>query len=284
MSDYTHFIVQPDSGALGATVSGLDLSRALPEAVQQELYAAWLQYQVLFFEEQQISLEQFKTFVRYFGELEVHSFIGKAEGDDTVEQFDSIAVSAWAPSTAVVHIDVSMYQVPTKGAALYAVDVPSTGGDTIWVNAYAAYDGLSPAMQDFLADKSGLFVTAHGGARDAMLRGGPATAHIAKGFLQKPAAHPLVHTHPESGRKALFVDSLFMWSIEDLKPAESDALCRFLFQHVTRPEFQCRLHWRAGTLALWDNRCTMHSRVDDLEIDQARVMHRLPIKGETSPV
>ena len=271
----------PVSGALGAVVTGIDLAGPISDETAQALHDAWLEYQVLFFEDQQLTPEQFKKAVRNFGEIEVHPFIGKIEDDAEVELLNNKTSPVWTPPTNCYHIDVSMQPVPTKGAALYAVDVPDAGGDTIWVSAYAAWDALSPGMQDFLRDKYGYFVAAHRRALDGMILGGTATHQIATGFLQDPARHPLVHTHPETGRTALFVDELFMWSIADLAPDESDALKRMLFGHISRPEFQCRYKWRNGSVAIWDNRCTYHRRVDDTS--DKRIMHRLPIKGESAP-
>ena len=271
----------PVSGALGAVVTGIDLAGPISDETAQALHDAWLEYQVLFFEDQQLTPEQFKKAVRNFGEIEVHPFIGKIEDDAEVELLNNKTSPVWTPPTNCFHIDVSMMKVPTKGAALYAVDVPVAGGDTIWVNAYAAWEALSPGMQAFLDDKHCVFIAAHRNALDGIIRGGPDVHEIAKGFLQEPAEHPLVHVHPETGRKALFVDTLFMWSIVELAPDESDAVKDFLFRHVAKSEFQCRYHWRPGSVAVWDNRCTLHRRVADT--NGVRVMHRLPIRGEQAP-
>lgn len=271
----------PVSGALGAVVTGVDLAAPISDETSQALYTAWLDYHVLFFEGQQLTPEQFKNAVRNFGEIEIEPFIGKIEDDAEVQLLTGKTSPVWTPPTNYFHIDVSMMKVPTKGTALYAVDVPAAGGDTIWVNACAAWEGLSPGMQAFLEDKHGEFIATHRNALDGIIRGGPKTHDIAKGFLQEPAEHPLVHVHPETGRKALFVDTLFMWSIVELAPDESDAIRDFLFSHVAKPEFQCRYHWRPGSVAIWDNRCTLHRRVADT--DQTRVMHRLPIRGEQAP-
>ncbi|MEC9375096.1 MAG: TauD/TfdA family dioxygenase [Pseudomonadota bacterium] len=271
----------PISGALGAIVSGVNFTSDLSKENLKLLQEGWLKYQVLIFEDQTLTNDQFKSAVRNFGEIEIHSFIGKIEDDDEIESLGKIKSSGWAPPTNIYHIDVSMQEVPTKGAALYAVDPPQVGGDTIWVNTYAAWDALSEPMQQFLLDRKGLFIAAHRNALDKMIRGGQKTHQVATGFLQDPSEHPLVHTHPETGRKALFVDELFMWSIQGLNYDENEAICSFLFKHISKPEFQFRYKWRVGSLAIWDNRCTMHRRVDDT--NSKRIMHRLPIRGETSP-
>jgi taurine dioxygenase len=277
-----NFTVERVTGALGAVVYGIDLSVPLSDDAFAKLESAWLEHQVLFFREQRLTNDQFEAFVRRFGDVEIHPFIGKVEGSEIVEQLDGSQESDYTPSTSTYHIDVSMMAVPTKGAALYAVDVAEAGGDTIWVNAYAAYDALSEPMKAFLEQRRGLFVAMHRRALDAIIRAGPAGQKAAAGFLQNGSEHPLVHTHPETGRKALFVDALFLWSIVDLHPDESDALKAFLFQHVAKPEFQCRFRWRPGSVAIWDNRCTMHRRVDDVRAGP-RIMHRIPIKGTEAP-
>jgi taurine dioxygenase len=269
------------TGALGAEVSGIDLAAGLDSAQAEFLKAAWLEHQVLFFREQKLSNAQFESVVRHFGDIEIHPFIGKVEGSEIVERLENKDTKL-TPSTSTYHIDVSMLAVPTKGAALYAIDVEAAGGDTIWVNMYAAYEALSPAMQNFVAQLSGRFVAMHRRALDTMIEMGPDAKDIAAGFLQKSSVHPLVHTHPETGRKALFVDELFLWSVEELAPAESDALKTFLFRHISQPELQCRFRWEPGSVAIWDNRCTMHRRVDDVG-KGARIMHRLPIKGSEAP-
>ena len=271
----------PISGSLGALVSGVDFASELPAESKKALYEGWLKYQVLIFEGQELTNQQFKSVARYFGEIEIEPFIGKVEDDDEIEILGHHPVTEWAPNPCLYHIDMAMQEVPSKGAVLYAVDPPKAGGDTIWVNAYAAWEALSDSMQQFLLDKKGLFTAAHRNALDGFIRGGQKTHEIATAFLQHRSEHPIVHTHPETGRKALYVDELFMWSIVDLAPDESDAIRDFLFSHVAKSEFQCRYHWRPGSMAIWDNRCTLHKRVDDT--DSRRIMHRLPILGEASP-
>ncbi len=279
---YQGFEVRPVAGALGGEVIGLDLSKPLDNHMRDEVNQAWLDYLVLFFKDQSLTPDQFKAFVRNFGEIKVHPFINKIDEDDEVEKLDLANSQPMAPPTTVLHIDVSMFEVPTKGAALYAVDVGPAGGDTIWVNAYAAYDALSDPMKRFVENRTGLFSTLHDGALDRMIKGGPEAFQKAGNYMNLPSEHPLVHTHPETGKKALFVDPLFMWSIVGLNDDESDAMSRFLKQHIAKPEFQCRFHWRVGSLALWDNRCTLHKRVDDA-FENRRVMHRLAIKGDSAP-
>lgn len=280
---YQSFEVHPVAGALGAELHGLDLSKPFGEHTLKEVNQALLEYLVLFFKEQSLTPDQFKSFVLNFGEIKNHPFINKIEGDDQVENLDLAISIPMAPPTNVLHIDVSMFEIPTKGAALYAVDVGPAGGDTIWVNAYAAYDALSESMKNFLEGQRGLFPALHDKALNRMIKAGPDAFQKTGSFMQLPSEHPLVHTHPETGKKALFVCPLFLWSIADLNDDESDAIIRFLIQHISKPEFQCRYHWQNGSVALWDNRCTIHKRVDDT-YDKHRVMHRLAIEGTAAPI
>jgi len=279
---YQKINVHPIAGALGAEVEGIDLSGPLDQETLAEIQQAWLKYLVLFFRDQELSPDQFKKFISNFGALITYPFLTKIEGDEYVERLSLAEEPANAPPTTILHIDLSMVEVPTKGAALYAVDVGEAGGDTIWVSAYAAYEGLSEPMKEFIRNRRGLFPALHDAAIDRMIKGGPEASQTAKMFLGKPSEHPLVHTHPETGKKALFVDPLFTWSIKDLHQDESDALLSYLSQHIAKPEFHCRFHWRPGSLAVWDNRCTLHKRVDDA-YDKRRVMHRLGIEGTQAP-
>ena len=281
---YETLSAQPVSGALGAEISGVDLSRPLDEKVTAEITKAWLEYLVLFFRDQDLTPAQFKKFAQIFGDIEVHPFIkSRVDAEPDVEALELAKTPPMAPPTSILHIDVSSSEIPTKGTLLYAVDVPPAGGDTIWANGYEAYAALSEPMKEFLAGRSGLFPALDIAALDRLVKSGPAGMETAARFIQTPVEHPLVSTHPETGRKTLFVDPLRMWCITDLNADESRAVCSFLAEHVSKPEFQCRFHWTKGALAVWDNRCTLHKRVDDT-VDGRRLMHRVPIAGTHRPV
>ena len=137
-------------------------------------------------------------------------------------------------------------------------------------------------MQAFVRELKGLFPALDVAALDRLVKGGPTALDVAARFKQVPTEHPLVRTHPETGRQALFVDPLRMWCITNLADDESQAITGYLNQHISQPEFQCRFHWRPGSLAVWDNRCTMHKRVDDV-IEGGRLMHRVPLSGTDRP-
>lgn len=280
---YKRIEVQPVSGALGAEVSGVDPSQPLDEAVLAEIQSAWLEHLVLFFRDLDLSPAQFKAFAKLFGDIEVHPFIrSRVEDEPEIESLELAETPPLAPPTSVLHIDLSSAEIPTKGTVLYAVDVPEAGGDTIWVNCYAAFEGLSEPMQEFVMGLKGLFPALDVAALDRLIRGGQTAMDVAARFKQEPTEHPLVRTHPETGRKALFIDPLRMWCITNLDGDESRAISSFLNDHISKPEFQCRFHWRPGSLAVWDNRCTMHKRVDDV-VEGRRLMHRVPLAGTDRP-
>lgn len=280
---YKRIEVQPVSGALGAEVSGVDPSQPLDDAVLAEIQSAWLEHLVLFFRDLDLTPAQFKAFAKLFGDIEVHPFIrSRVEDEPEVESLELAETPPLAPPTSVLHIDLSSAEIPTKGTVLYAVDVPEAGGDTIWVNCYAAFEGLSEPMQEFVMGLKGLFPALDVAALDRLIRGGQTAMDVAARFKQEPTEHPLVRTHPETGRKALFVDPLRMWCITNLDGDESRAISSFLNDHIAKPEFQCRFHWRPGSLAVWDNRCTMHKRVDDV-VEGRRLMHRVPLAGTDRP-
>jgi taurine dioxygenase len=266
---------RPVTGAIGAEVAGIDLSAPLAPATIGELYAAWLRYQVLFFRDQKLDVDQLKRFAAHFGDFEVLPFLRPApDGDPAVSTF-SYEDNPYAPPVTALHIDVSYSTTPSKGAVLYCSEVDEYGGDTIWVNTCAAFEALSLPMQRLLEGLTALHPVLHHGLVDRIVSEGPKAMEAAYKFVkQPPAVHPLVRRHPETGRKALFVDTLRTWRIPELTPPESRALLDFLFQHVTNPEFQCRFHWRPGSLAIWDNRCTMHRRVADVA-RMNRAMNRI---------
>ena len=179
------------------------------------------------------------------------------------------------------HVDGSFMPNPTRGSLLYAVDVPVGAGDTVWSDMAAAYEDLSPAWQRFLEGLTAI----HDNAAKNFLRifeqmGPEATAQMRK-FL-KPSEHPVVCTHPESGRKFLFVAELMTREIVGMSERESRAVLDFLFAHQTRPEFQCRFKWEPGSLALWDNYSTIHRGIFDFG-QSHRLMHRVSFHDGWKP-
>ncbi len=263
--------VTPLSPVIGAEVSGVDLAQALDAAVLTELKDAWAQHLVLFFRDQHLSFAQHKALGRCFGELHVHPAAPKDDehpeilvvhGDDKVK---FVAGSLW-------HSDVSCDREPPLGSILRVVQVPSSGGDTLFANMYAAYEGLSDRLQRLLAGLTAI----HDG--EQYYRGRYGSANL-RDDRHPAAEHPVVRTHPVTGRQALFVNQGFTTRIKELPIAESDALLAFLFRHCERPEFHCRFQWREHSVAFWDNRCTQHLAIWDY-YPQTRHGYRVSIKGD----
>ena len=277
--------VKPVTSTIGAEVTGVDLKQPLSPEVFREIHQAWLQHLVLFFPDQFLSAEQLKDLSSHFGDLhetrwsrlgrEVDDpyahILGTEHGDDP-----EYGGFTWRP-----HIDNATSRIPVKAIGLCALDVPGSGADTMWINLYAAHDALSEPTQRFLEGLTGLYSGMRKDQLDDLIARGPEVWNKAK--MRAPAAeHPLVHTHPETGRKALLVDALWTWSIKDLHPEESAAVIAFLQQHCERAEFQVRLKWRDGMVAVWDNRCTLHHRVRD-PYEGDRLIQRVSVDDTRPP-
>ncbi|RIL05161.1 MAG: taurine dioxygenase [Proteobacteria bacterium] len=270
---YERIEVRPLAGALGAEVSGAQLGE-LDDATFAEIHRAWLAHEVLFFRDQDLGPEQHKAFGRRFGALQVHPFLHSRapEGHPEIVVLES---SAERPVVAAGwHTDVTFAERPPMASILRGVDVPAWGGDTMWASCRAAYDALSPTMQRML---EGL-VAVHDTSK-TFSRGAYPSERRPDANDTPTALHPVVRTHPETARKSIFVNPAFTLRIKGLRPAESDALLKFLYQHVTTPEFTCRFHWTKNAVALWDNRCTQHRVVAD-NLKAYRRMERVTVEGD----
>lgn len=269
---YQRIRVEPIAAALGAEVCGVDLAQPVDEETMREIHDAWMQHQVLFFRDQDISAQQHKDFACHFGALHVHPVLPslKDRGHPEIVVLESnehlpYVADSW-------HSDVTFERHPPLGSVLHAVVVPEAGGDTLWSSMYAAYDALSGAMQRVLGE---LRAKHDGGAFRAV------ATDEQRRELEKDqtAVHPVIRTHPVTGRKGIFVNSAFTKRIDGMKRKESDALLHFLFEHVGSPEFTCRFRWRAHSIAMWDNRCTQHKVVAD-NVRAHRRMERATICGD----
>lgn len=270
---YERIRVQPIASSLGAEVSGVDLSKPLDEPTRGEIHDAWMEHLVLFFRDQALTRDEHLAFGRRFGALHIHPVL-QPLADEGVPELIVLESSAERPYVAGGwHSDVSFEREPPLGSILRAVDVPDAGGDTLWANMYAAYDALSERMQRMLGDlravHSGSFFRRAASARQA--------ERLAE---NESTTHPVVRTHPVTGRKAVFVNSGFTRGIEGMKPKESQALLAFLYEHLGSLEFTCRFHWTKGSIAMWDNRCTQHRVVAD-NLSAYRRMERVTLVGDT---
>ncbi len=252
--------IRPVAGALGAEIHGLDLSRELSAESRKQVRELLNEYEVIFFRDQDISPAMQKSLALSFGPLQTHPAY------DTVEGFPELTILESTPEKPTKieawHSDMTFRQHPPMGTVLRSVIVPPKGGDTLWASMTAAYRGLSPPMQEFLQGLTAVHDFAHGFKESLAEPGGRERLADAVA-ANPPVRHPVIRTHPETGRKVIFVNSLFTTHIEGLKAAESDALLQFLFRHVTTPEYTCRFQWRPHSIAIWDNRSTQHKPIND---------------------
>lgn len=269
---YERIEVEPIASALGAEVRGVDLRTPLDAKAEQEIHDAWMAHHVLFFRDQDVEPEQHKGFARRFGDLHVHPVLPsmKDQGHPEIVILES---NEDVPFVAELwHSDVTFERKPPLGSVLRGAIVPEHGGDTMWSSMYAAYEALSDSMQRFL---SGLRAHHDGGGFRAI------ATEDQKGALAKDekTTHPVIRTHPVTKRRGIYVNPTFTKRIEGMKSKESDAILRFLYEHVTSPEFTCRFRWRKNSIAMWDNRCTQHRVIAD-NLKAHRRMERVTICGD----
>lgn len=268
--------------AIGAAIDGVDLAH-LDDAQFAQIHAALMTHQVIFFESQQLTQQNLLAFARRWGEPQPasESSFGKLEQYPEIDVLDFDATRPPYVTKEMWHTDFTGRERPTMGSVLYALDVPASGGDTIWVSLAAAYDALSERMKHYLADMRAEHQTIKSfgdDIRSNLWRDDAGQQRFEKIKAQPPADHPVIRTHPVSGRKALFVNEGYTTRLLGVDRKESDAVLNYLFDHLRTPEFQIRHHWRNGDVAVWDNRITQHYAVADYR--ERRVMHRITIKGE----
>jgi taurine dioxygenase len=272
--------IHPVAGTLGAEISGIDLSQSLDDATIAELNQALLDNLVIFFRHQHIAPEQQIAFARRFGELHIHPYIPHLEGYPEIlaltSKEDGPGDMAYQSNTW--HTDLTYEMDPPKACVLRGVEVPAAGGDTMWNNLYAAYDALSDPMKKFLDGMTAVHYIAISMPADFLEQNYSAKQVARFHEVTPPVEHPVVRTHPETGRKCLFVNRNFTSHINGLQRSESDALLAFLLQHAEQPEFTVRFHWAKDSVAMWDNRCTQHYAVVDY--NRQRTMHRVTICGD----
>ncbi len=277
--NYQRISLQPISGSLGAIIEGVDLAQPLDDETYNEIKQALLENLVIFFRAQKITPEQQIAFGKRFGELHIHPFIPCLKGYEEIIHLNAASgVNDNLRLANQWHPDLSYTADPPLAAILRGVNIPSRGGDTLWVNLYKAYETLSEPMKNFIAGLSAWHdVTKTYRREDLQTKGGPeryqATFEKAPPYLQ-----PLVQEHPETGKKLLYVSELTTTHIEGLNPPESEAVLKMLIDHLNWKELQCRFFWRQDSIAMWDNRCTAHYAVRDYT--EAREMYRVTVLGK----
>lgn len=264
------------SPVIGTEVLGIDLGRPLESVIIEFLQELLVERKVIFFREQTISVAQHIEFARRFGDLEVHPFTPNDAAYPELIHLDNGPGNP--PYINIWHSDVTWRQCPSLGSILRAREVPEVGGDTLFANMEAAYDALPEATK---ARLDGL-VAVHDNTPflEGMRQRGASEDEIEARRAQfPPMRHPVVRTHPVSGRKSLYVNSAFTRYIEGMPKAESDALLAQLYQHANIPDYQCRFRWRADSLAFWDNRGAQHYAAADY-YPAVRKMERVTIIGD----
>jgi taurine dioxygenase len=268
--------VTPLAGALGAEITGVDLAGDLADEVVAEIRRIWLEHLVVFFRDQTLGPDEFLVFARTLGEPVEYPFVRG------IDEFPEIIAVTKLPHETVNfggiwHSDTVYLPQPPMATMLIAREVPPTGGDTMWANMYAAFESLSPGMQQLLEGLTAVNSSAMADVsktREDRIRD---DGHGAE--REYLAEHPVVRTHPETGRKALYVNPAHTARFAGMTDEESRPLLEYLFQHSIRPENTCRFRWQAGSIALWDNRCTMHNPINDYH-GHTRRMHRISLAGD----
>ena len=273
---YRHLAVHPVAGALGAEIEGVDAARPLEREVIAEIRQAFLDHLVIFLRNQRLVPQRLLAFAQQFGQpMEYPQLKGLPECPlvTPVIKLEHERVNFGG----VWHSDTSYLERPPMASMLYAVETPPYGGDTLFANQYLAYETLSDGLKQTLVGVVGVNSSAKADVsktREDRMREAGAELKVLVG------EHPVVRTHPETGRKALYVNFGHTTRFRGWSEQESSPLLEYLFRHQVNPELTCRFHWEPGSLAFWDNRCTQHNPVNDYH-GFKRLMHRVTLEGDT---
>ncbi|MEA3150879.1 MAG: taurine dioxygenase [Gammaproteobacteria bacterium] len=266
------------SPSIGALVEGVQIGELLTAAASDEIGRALIEHQVLFFRDQTITPAQHRDFASQFGKLHIHPIYPAHPDAPEIIVLDTDVVDL--TDNAIWHTDVTFSQTPPLGGILIARVLPPYGGDTLWSSSGAAFDALSAPMQAFLQGLTATHNIAQSFPTERFALTPEAQERLDSAKRNNPpVSHPVIRTHPVSGRKGLFVQDGFTTHINELSAPESRALLTFLYAHSVKPEFAVRWRWRVGDVAFWDNRATQHYAVDDYR-PARRVMNRATIIGD----
>jgi len=266
--------VRPLSAALGAEIGGVDLSKPLDKATFAAIHKAWLDNVIILFRDQKLVEDDQERFCRQFGDLEVvRSAVSQDNKHPSVLLITNVRntgkVTALEDGEMMFHYDQCYYEHPCMGSTLYAMEVPKEGGNTIFANCALAYDRLPDAVKKRIAGLKARNYYDY--KRDPTIR--PKSLNP-----EAPQwVHPVVRTHPETGRKAIYVNRLMTIRIEGVDPDESDEILNLLFAHIEKPEFQYEHKWQVGDMLMWDNRCSVHARTF-FSPDTRRMMRRVTVR------
>lgn len=278
VGEFRHISVTPIAGSLGAEIGGVDLSTDLSDEVVAEIRRAWLDHLVVFFRDQQLDGHQYVRFAKRIGEIDRYPFVSGLEEHPEIIPILKLAHEK-VNFGGVWHSDTSYLDRPPMATMLLAREIPPAGGDTMYANQYEAYEALSPTMQSLLDGLRAINSSAMADVsktREDRLKDSGDAAEINHVY---EASHPVVRTHPETGRKALYINVAHTARFEGMTDDESRGLLQFLVNHQVKPEFVCRFRWQVGSLAMWDNRCAQHNPVNDYH-GYRRLLHRITLKGD----
>lgn len=270
---YRRIVPDPLSPTVGAEIGGVSLAAAMDDETFDEVHRALLEYKVIFFRDQDITPEQHVAFARRFGALETHPFVPHRDGHPEVMVLKKSERMGGYEN--LWHSDVTWRLEPSLGSVLLAREIPKVGGDTLFCDMYSAYEGLDDGVRASLDGLRAVhdFTRTFGRFMSA--------EELAKKQQEfPPAEHPVVRTHPETGRKGLYVNGAFTSHIVGMDPDESDLLLELLYRQAAVPEYQCRFRWRRYSVAFWDNRAVQHYAASDY-YPSRRVMERVTIVGDT---
>ena len=268
--------ILPMTPTIGAEIEGVDLTRPLSEATVSALRQALLDWKVLFFRDQVIDTEQHLAFARRFGALEVHPFAPQKPDYPEVLAITHDEKNRGKENTW--HSDVTWRLEPSLGSILRAIELPPVGGDTLFADMYAAYDGLKDEVKAKIDNAVAVHDFTH--FRAGMRKRGLSEEQIEEMNRKYPMAeHPVVRTHPETGRRCIYVNAAFTLHIVGMEKAESDALLAHLYAQAAIPEYQCRFRWSPNAIAFWDNRASQHYAASDYW-PAVRKMERVTIVGD----
>ena len=269
---YRRIEVDPLTPAIGAEIQGVDLSRPLDDQTYGEIHEAWMKHLVIFFRDQDLTLDQHKAFGRRFGALHIHPAAPGPEGHPEIFVVHTDKDSTFSEGNGW-HSDVSCDAEPPMGSILRLHILPATGGDTLFCNTYLVYDNLSASMKTHLEGLTAI----HEG--EQIFRGRYAEEGVDDSGKNYPRAeHPLIRTHPVTGRKCVYVNQAFTTGIKELRYTEARSVLDYLFEQIERPKYQCRFRWRKHSIAMWDNRCAQHYAMWDYR-PHTRSGFRVTVKG-----
>jgi len=270
--------VRPLSAAVGAEIHGVDVGKGVNDEQFSDIMRAFSEHGVIFFRDQTMTPEQHIAFARRFGDININRFFRSVDG------YPAIAEVRKEPDQRANiggswHTDHSYDLAPAMGSMLYALEVPEFGGDTLFASMYRAYESLSEGMKEMLSSLHAVHSSRHVfGERRAREDPDVGDRLGNPDLATQDAVHPAVITHPTTGRKALYVNPVFTVRFDGWSEEESRPLLGYLYRHASRPEFTCRFAWRAGSIALWDNRACWHYALNDYH-GERRLMHRITIEG-----